>query len=167
MQVDPLLYRFGFACVVESNALSNDAWNALQSKWEVARLRDLLILSHPETPVVPISDSALLVGHAFATRNSLSARELIATAIADGSELALHEALDDLSGRFVLITSYGGGRVYHDAVGSRSVFYHLDQPLCIASHDELIAELLGSSVDSLAQALQDEPEHRNRGVVYL
>lgn len=167
MQIDPLLYRFGFACVAESNTPSTDMWNAIRSEWEVTRIRDLLVLTHPETPVAPISDSALLIGHAFAIGNNRSAQEIIATAIADDSELALHEALDDLSGRFVLITSYGGGRVYHDAVGSRSVFYHLNQPLCIASHDELIAELVDATVDPLAQALRDEPEHHHRGVVYL
>jgi hypothetical protein len=167
MKNEPLLYRFGFACVVASELPSGDLWKALRSWWNPIQIRDLLVLAHPEVPVTLISDSALLIGHAFAVGGKRSAQDLLETAIAAGSDSVLHETLDILSGRFTLITSQGGGRVYHDAFGSRTVFYRLGKPPCIASHDGLIAGLFGAAGDPLAEALRREPEYVSRGVTYL
>lgn len=164
---EPLLYRFGFVCVPASEVPSGESWKAIQAKWKPTQIRDFLVLAHPEVPVTPISDSALLIGHAFAVGDERPARELLEIAVADGSDLALHDTLDLLSGRFVLITSHGGGRIYHDAVGSRTVFYRLSQPPCIASHSGLIAELFGATIDPLAEAIRQEPEYLSRGVTYL
>jgi hypothetical protein len=162
---EPLLYRFGFVCMPASELPSGGLWQELQAEWKSIQIRDLLVLAHPETPVTPISDSALLLGHTFAVEDNRSAQNLLETAIGEGSESALHEMLDTLSGRFALITSQE--RVYHDAVGARTVFYRTGQPPCIASHSGLIAGLFGATADPLAEAISREPEYASRSVVYL
>ncbi len=164
---EPLLYRFGFVCVPASELPTGEPWKELRAEWKPAQICDLLVLAHPESPITLISDSALLIGNAFAVGDDRSAEALLETAIAAGSDSVLHETLDILSGRFALITSQGGGRVYHDAFGSRTIFYRVGQPSCTASHGGLIAGLFGATVDPLAEAISREPEYVSRSVAYL
>jgi hypothetical protein len=164
---EPLLYRFGFFCGAAGELPSGDRWEELRLAWRHTQVGELVILSHPEAPLELISGSAVLIGHAFAAEGNRSVVELLEAAVSVGFDSALHKALDLLSGRFALITTQWGGRVYHDAVGSRTVFYRLDEPLCVASHAGLIADLLGVALDPLAEAIRREPEYRSRSVAYL
>jgi hypothetical protein len=164
---EPLLYRFGFVCVFADEFPSGEKWEELRSEWKRTKTGGFTIFSHPEALVTPVSDTSVLIGHAFAPGGGRSVRDLLESALASDSDSALHEALDDLSGRFALVTSRWGGRVYHDAMGSRTVFYRDGEPPGVASHGALIGELFGAAVDTLAEEISLQPEYASRGVTYL
>lgn len=79
-----------------------------------------------------------LVGDAFDPENARFVN--LASVLAEGDLLA---HLDRIAGRFVLIVRHKGGRmeVYHDAMGSRSVFHGVG---VVASHASLAAEQIGA-----------------------
>lgn len=81
-----------------------------------------------------------LLGDAFDPERGIY--ENVASALLNGN---LVEHLDRIAGRFVLIASSGDGRVeiYHDAMGSRSVFHGGG---IVASHAGLVAEQLGTGL---------------------
>lgn len=164
---DPLLYRFGFVCVFADEVPTGEGWGKLRSAWRSVKTDEFTVFSHPEVPVVPVSGSSVLIGHAFAAGAERPAQELLEAALAAGSDSALHEALDLLCGRFALVTSRWGGRVYHDAIGSRSVFYRSGEPPCIASHDGLLGGLLGLKTDPLSEEISRQSEYVGRRVTYL
>ncbi|WP_226619883.1 hypothetical protein [Cytobacillus firmus] len=75
------------------------------------------------------------------------------------SEVTFLDYLDQLSGRFVIITQNKDlTEVYNDACGTRTVFYNdSPQTAAIASHSELIADLLGYKHSKKSTALRKHP----------
>lgn len=77
----------------------------------------------------------------------------------------LLQALDGLAGRFVLIYRNGSRlEIYHDAMGSRSVFYGEE---VVASHAALAAEVLGSGLRAWIIPFITSRGYLRRDVKYL
>lgn len=160
------LYRFGFLCV-HTGEVRHDRLLCICGGWNAIELGPLTILAHPDTSIEWAGPEAVILGHIFSVHAGASAVELIRAAMADGSDLAISEAMDDLSGRFVLIISRHGGRLYHDAFGARSVFYRVSGAFGAGSHAGLVARVFEDGPDPVAHAIRRHPEYRQRRVTYL
>src|SRR6185503_1035808 len=140
-----LLFRFGYLLHAAATPPEGSAlWSRLSRSWTTTAVGPFVLATHPETRVSRADDGAratVLLGDAFFTVEPLDRAPLDALAAADDD---LPEVLDQLSGRFAVVTRRGGRtRVYHDAFGARSVFYRGSGPLGLASHPELFAHTFG------------------------
>lgn len=138
-----LMYRNGFVAYEEP--LNN---YTIPIGWNVLKVENLLLCTHPDTQVIYhlLGDCAtLLIGEAFNPSEKVYSTKNIITEFAERARSDWTSALDyldNLAGRFVLFVKIEDTwRILHDAIGSRSVFFHTSKPV-IASHVELIAEPL-------------------------
>lgn len=127
----------------------------------------LTIWIHPECAVRELHGTgwaAVVVGDIYVAHGHASVEELIQRLI-DNDDF---DALDQLGGRFALVGwGRSGRRVFHDAFGSRSVFYRKGECLALASHAGLLATVFGDSLDPAAVAFRDSAEYSQRGTSYL
>ncbi len=136
-----LLYRFGFLCVLKGEEYEGDeVWRALKTTWLRREVGDFVIWLHPETNVSAHSEGsrqALVIGDAIGVgQRATTPLASAAASLADGELPAL---LYDYTGRFALFVFDGGAaKVFHDPIGSRTVFYAASGPLAVASHYGLI-----------------------------
>lgn len=120
---------------------------ALPPGWRHHVLEDLVLWAHPDTNLHVSVNSAVpvaFIGEAFDPEGGVFSTMDIVEAIQDrvGNRDDFLDYLDRLAGRFSLAVRHDGSwNIYHDAIGSRSVFYHRDRRIA-ASHVELIAEPL-------------------------
>lgn len=113
------------------------------ARWVTREIGDLTLHVDPRVPLDHASSEerqVWLIGDAFDPERGIFDR--LASELARG-ELLDH--LDRVAGRFALVVRWNDGRVevYHDAMGSRSVF-HGDG--VVASHAGLVAEQLGTGL---------------------
>ncbi len=138
-----LIYRNGF--IVSRDGFSP---KRLCSGWTVSQMHGWEISFHPDTHVLSIESDvcpAIAFGDAFSPElgvfESQEAFKKMSLAMEAGLD-EFYRVLDGMCGRFaILIKSPNGWEVYHDALGSRSVFYSLTQHV-FASHVELLADFL-------------------------
>ena len=146
---DRLLFRFGFLFyAAAAPPAGSELWSRLGRSWVTTMLGPFVLVTHPETRVARHEQGdriTVLVGDAFFTAEPLDRTPLEVLAAADGDRLL--DVLDQLSGRFAIITRRDGRtRFYHDAFGARSVFYRQSGALGLASHPELFAHTFGDSL---------------------
>ena len=92
---------------------------------------------------------AMLLGFAGHLAEDVSPQDAIANAFDSGGLSGIAEALGEIVGRWVLLVrpATGGLHVFHDAIGTRSVFYSTDGE-AIASHVDLIMTVHGRVADA-------------------
>lgn len=136
---------------------------SIVSKWERIDVADWKLYVDPRVPVEHAQRSdreVWIIGDAFvSTKASIpSAADWVL-----GGDL--HENIDRLGGRYLLI--YRGReqvQIYHDALGSRSIFYG---PGVVASHAELAAETIGAGLRDWLIPFITSRGFRRRDVKYL
>lgn len=133
-----LLYARGFLLVAEGATVPTavDGWRTLQ-------IPGYRLYVDPRVPVQHAEHggtSAWLVGDAFEPEAGVFRNAVHYLLQGD-----LLERLDGIAGRFVLFVLESGNRlrVYHDALGARSVFYGGG---AVASHAGLVADVLGAGL---------------------
>jgi hypothetical protein len=145
-ELERLLYRFGFLLHASRSPPTGALWQTLSRTWRTLDLDDLSLRHHPET-VVRVersgADFTALIGEAWVASPPYERSPV--RMLADQPMMYLPRTLDELSGRFVAIVRRDGRTsVFHDAFGSRAVFYLQDGPLALASNAELLAEAFGA-----------------------
>lgn len=119
---------------------------AAPANWPSHPLDDTLSLTyHPGTQVLQFSDEdrcLVVLGEGFDPERGIYETQACFQALFDLQTTPdqFLDALDRMAGRFALLSYLPdqGWQVYHDAMGSRSVFYDRNGPW-VASHIELIA----------------------------
>ncbi|NJC22636.1 hypothetical protein BJ994_001712 [Arthrobacter pigmenti] len=130
-------------------------------------------MSHPETPVrqrKAADVNFILIGFAFDPEAGNFNEEEVLTDIASSycSRAALLTVLDRLAGRFVLIIEeHGESEVFHDAMGSRSVFYSSGTTPVVASHAEIVARHTGVGLADFVIPFLTSRNYVQRDVKYL
>ena len=138
---NPSLYRFGFLAS-PSPPRGDTIWDRLN--WRTETHRGLIYWLHPETPFEIVGDR-VVIGHAFDLNLS---RPIL-------------EALDGAHGRFVVVD---GDHVYHDAFGSRSIYYGEG---LFASHAPLIAHATRARRSVSVRRIIDSATYQKKTVRYL
>lgn len=137
------VYRNGF--IVSQSRLDprrlGDGWTISDLHgWEIAAHPDTHVFSvdSPTCPVIAFGDAFFPDLNVF---ESEEAFRIMSRAMEQGED-EFHRMLDGMCGRFaIFVKSLNGWELYHDALGSRSVFYSLTQPI-FASHVELLADIM-------------------------
>ena len=164
------LYRFGWIALPSTGEASSRP-SGVPVGWTRVEHRGWTVWAHPELPVVELErgdDAALLLGHVFGDEPGGAPAGALDEILAAPTTDRLLSALDGLSGRFALFVHWGGKRwLFHDPVGSRSVFYGPSPERGIASHSELLAH--ATSIEPSAERLQfiDSDEYQLRVVRYM
>lgn len=156
-------FRFGFIVADEARSLATGEI----SHWRRFLVGGLVGFAHPETKVQSFEGSgwqAVVLGDMYVAHGARSVPDLICM-LADRED---YSALDQLGGRFALVICRGGGiRFYHDAFGSRSLYYRGGPGLLVGSHASLVAQVCGETLDPAAVTYRDSPEYKQRGTSYL
>lgn len=138
---DRLLFRYGFLCHAAKEPLDGDeTWQKLRRFWSQVRIGEFIIYLHPETRLEQGSNGdkhIVLIGDAFVASGADSDPLSLVLSATDEELLDL---LDRLSGRFALLVLHGDrGKVFHDALGARTIFYKNDGRFALSSHAELLS----------------------------
>lgn len=166
-----LLYRFGFVALdrdaypreAEAHATPRDLG------WAARRMGSVMLWTHPEAPlrILRAGETRLVfVGDAVPETDPAAgdpfAPERLAQVVA-GGDTALLDFLDIFAGRFALLVIEPGRiRVFHDPLGSRTVFYHAAGPFAVASHVDLLARCVGAPPEAALAAVIDHPDFHRR-----
>lgn len=155
-QPSKLLYARGFLlCKQDAPPVVRD--------WTVHRVGRWQLHLDPRVPIQHAAKGdrqAWLVGDAFDP--SANVYQDMAAHLLGGDLLT---TLDHAAGRFLLIVLQGERlEVYHDAMGSRSVFYGTD---VVASHAGLVADVLGAGLREWIIPFITSKGWLNRDVKYL
>jgi hypothetical protein len=156
-----LLYRFGFICHRQGEELAgDDIWHAIAKDWFLRDYGGFVVWFHPETPLtVSRSDErfAVVIGDAIGV--GTRAGRVLAADAADATNAELPGILYDYTGRFALLVIEGDqASIFHDPIGSRSVFYTLTGQLAVASHAALLARAQSRALrDDMATLVASEP----------
>lgn len=148
------LYPRGF--IAHHQSLETSGWEGPPERFEHLSFGDFFIWFDSErAPAMARSKGAsvLVVGTAAlvppgadqpeATADLQVVAEALHTALAK-SQAHFLDALDYLGGRFAIIVEVGGlYRVFHDAHGTRTIYYFVDRP-AFSSHAHLLASLVGA-----------------------
>ena len=155
-------YRFGF--LLTEAAVQSEASPVGWTQGDALGLRLCVDAAAGLHRVEQEGRRAVLVGDAHVCHGSRTLDDCL-LAIAGGDD----RALDLLSGRFALLVQGSDGRryLYHDAFGSRSIYYRMDGALGVASHPALLAKAFGDALDADTVAFRDSPEYKQRGTSYL
>lgn len=103
-----------------------------------------------------------LVLNPFSSENDI---KNIAVSLADKhNDSSFLDYLDELSGRFTIITDDGNAtRVYGDAAGTRTLYYDTESDFhIISSHSTLIADLMGYTISEVSQGVFTNKEFTGR-----
>jgi hypothetical protein len=160
-----MLFRFGFICMWPDQSLKVP--EKIERAWRRMTFGELDIRVHPEAEVQTAAHGdrhLLLVGTLLGP--PLSGR--MAEALRSGGEDDLFEALDQMCGRFALISVFGRHvRILADAVGSRTIYYMRAPQPVVASHAALVAGAAGCAVCPKIADLTDAAEYKSLGIGYL
>jgi hypothetical protein len=168
---DCRLFRFGFLCWDATNP--PPGYQALANvcrEWHQTQYGNLVVLRHPETRLQHCTDGnrhLILLGDAFVAAGESNQEPLSILAGAE-SETGFFEELDRLSGRFaLLIIGKDAGRVFHDPIGSRTLFYRDNGAFVLGTHAMLVAMAFGAPQRQDIQALLASSSYRNLKVELL
>ena len=144
------------AFVVHHKSLENSGWEGPPDRFQHLIFGELSIWFDSErTPAIARSESAAVLIVGTAAFVSPSARDAGSTADLQVVAETLHaeltrgqehflDALDYLGGRFAIVVEVDGlYRVFHDAHGTRTIYYDVDRP-AFSSHAHLLASLVGA-----------------------
>ena len=148
------LYPRGF--IAHHQSLETSGWEGPPERFEHLSFGDFFIWFDSErAPAMARSKGAsvLVVGtaalvppgadQAEATADLQVVAEALHTELTRGQEHFL-DALDYLGGRFAIIVEVDGlYRVFHDAHGTRTIYYDVDRP-ALSTHAHLLASLIGA-----------------------
>jgi asparagine synthetase B (glutamine-hydrolysing) len=130
-----------------------------------------VVYHHPETPLrhqVGDGGSVVLIGHAFAVPADRTVEAVLNELVAAETDDLFLESLDALSGRFaLLVLKKSAKRVFHDPVGSRSLFYRASGAFCVSSHAELIANVFGHQRNRAVRELMATDRYMTMNTKYL
>lgn len=121
-----LLYRWGFVAL-DANIEPADRFSKTMASlgWPSFEVSGIRIHHHPEARLERYSlpdATILIIGHAFALDGS-SVADCVAR-VGHADDDSLDGLALALSGRFALIAAGDfGARFYHDAIGSRTIYY--------------------------------------------
>ena len=163
-----LKYRFGFFGHIEG-ACENYGNADVLGEWVKKKYGKLTIFVHPETTIRHVGgrDKAVLVIGSIYSVGNKSVDTILKKMLAEGVDSIGHQ-LDDVSGRFALFYNNGSGwRVYHDAFGSRSMFYSPDRRGVISSHAGLFADVFQLTPNDDTLKFTQSPIYKSRTVKYL
>lgn len=141
--------------------------------WKSVAVGRLWVTSHPETSVLSASHgdrTITLVGSAFDPEERVFDEAAILQALLAASSSAdeFNLCLDRLAGRFALVVDTAKGtEIYHDAMGSRSVFYSVAGPAVAASHAEIVAKLSNCAMADYFIPFITSRNYVQRDVKYL
>lgn len=160
-----LLYRNGFAL------LDGAATLRPLDGWERRRLGRFVLHCHPDTECHAGSagkTDGVLIGHAFdPERRVFAADRVLDDLLAAYGGEGFYDLLDRLAGRFALIVRREGRTLaFHDAMGSRSVYYARSGGV-VASHAEIVARHLGRDYRDFFIPFITSQGYRQRDVKYL
>jgi hypothetical protein len=167
-ETDRLSYRRGF--LLTRGAPGHDV--AELRDWHQRRLGRHRLLTHPDTLVATRrarGTHVALLGIAFDPESPHLTPDEVLDAVlrALPDESAFHALLDRLAGRFrLLVATSGTVRVWHDAMGSASVFYREGGGSC-ASHADLLARVHRLPLRDVVIPYITTPNYRRRDVKYL
>src|SRR5690606_41442111 len=123
----------------------------------------LAIGSHPEWSARELfghGGSVVVLGEIYVAHGASSV-EVLVERLAEAGDVS---GLDRLGGRFAIVVSGPPGcRVFHDAFGSRSVYYRPGECFAASSHSSLLAHVFGDGVDESAGSYRESPEYSPRG----
>lgn len=158
-----LVYRRGFVLKpAEMNAYDGSEAARVLPCWNSSRFGRHELLIEPDVHIALHQGDECTIGligtavDPFSGVGSLSAIARSLAGLTAGPQVL--DGIDRLTGRFVIIEHRNDClRVYHDAAGMRSVFYATrDGESVIASHPQLVADVLGSKPDSRALTLHQK-----------
>lgn len=122
----------------------------LNREWEILKKDNIYLHFHPKTTFSYYEDNdnwVSIVGHCIDTINSTIDLKTISKYLYSNllkSEEQFYLYLEKLTGRYALIVFYEGQlKIYNDATGMQSVFYHQKLPVS-GSHAGLVAEVTDS-----------------------
>lgn len=165
--IDSILFRGGFIATQHKELLSR-----VSPEWLSVSLNEMNIKIHPDAEFYRIvgNDDIILIGSAFDAINEIFNEEGIIHHLyreAERGDRHLHEALNTVSGRYsLLIRVNDRWRAYHDAMGSRSLFYAKYKSV-VASHVELISKILNVQYSDMFIPFITSSNWINRDVKYL
>ena len=147
------LYPRGF--IAHHRSLETSGWEGPPERFERLSFGDFFIWSDSERALAMARSkgaSVLVVGtaalvppgadQAEATADLQVVAETLHAALAK-SQAHFLDALDYMGGRFAIIVEVDGlYRVFHDAHGTRTIYYDVDRP-AFSSHAHLLASLIG------------------------
>lgn len=163
-----LKYRFGFfAGIAGASTVINEA--PLKG-WSVKRFGELVVHAHPEAEVKSIEGcirSLVIIGTMYSVDGCDI--NILLDELSSDEHMKCPTFLMKVSGRFALFAMEKNGdvSVYHDAFGSRSLFYSELNPGYVASHAGLLAEVLNIAKDKKVTEFLSCPEYKARTVKYL
>ncbi|MFC6199104.1 hypothetical protein [Ponticaulis profundi] len=167
MMLEEIRYRNGFLFTQEHSieAKTPSGWNMISPAG--ARL-----FYHPSAKVTArtnASSTVVLIGHCFNPKAAHFGSSEIAESILKvaSQRLQLLNLLDELAGRFALLVCNNcTWEIFHDAIGSRSVFYHKSERV-ISSHAGLIADCLGLRYGDYFIPFLTSKNYQEKDVKYL
>lgn len=103
-----------------------------------------------------------LVLNPFSSENDI--KNIAVSLAGKHNDSSFLDYLDELSGRFTIITDDGNAtRVYGDAAGTRTLYYDTESDFhIISSHSTLIADLMGYTISEVSQGVLTNKEFTGR-----
>lgn len=167
MNREELRYRNGF--IFSMNYTGN---LPVPSGWKLKAIHGGYLKYHPETNVSIRNmgnGAILLIGECFHPDELIFNIDEVVDRLSSASSNRedLLDLLDNLAGRFALLVfSEGEWEVFHDAIGSRSVFYHKEERL-VASHIGLISSALDLKYADYFIPFLTSKNYQEKDVKYL
>lgn len=154
-------YRFGFLLHPAKMPIRA----AVPESWRSVRLGPYAIRLHPET-VHFATGEAVVLGPVIG-RDGAAVTELI-DELATVPPERIASVVGELVGKFAVIVLRGdGAHVFHDAFGSRMVFYSTDFPDVVASHADLLADATEAPPASETLSFMETKTYADLKVKYL
>lgn len=167
--VEENLYKNGFIAALDG-AQSALTANADIAHWVKLEWADWHICLQNEQQWQCFGNRLALIGTAFDAYNKIFDPQRLLQHLAGklSNETAFLNALDNLSGKFVLLIRHDDGwKLYNDAFSSRSIFYHDEHGGLVASHAALLADAVNARVDNDCLTFIQHADFKARDVKYL
>lgn len=160
---DTLLFRRGYLAI--DDTLSDNVPSELAS-WDETTVGDVIVLSHPDLSITHLSSEGrdlVFLGRVIDPLSGEQSSDTILKILADRLATDRHaflNALDDLSGRFVLLVNNGdSGLAVQDAAGTRPLFYDTQvSGWALSSHPGILALMGNYAKSALGEEVIDSTE---------
>jgi hypothetical protein len=145
--IENMVFRCGFICYAsEENPVGDNTWRMIKEQWSRVTIGYFTLWTHPESRLQITSfdhHHLVLIGEVYSTCQE-SVESLLSKITPQNGVLDGLQNLDHLSGRFaVLIITDAACYAFHDAFGSRSLFYRSTGAFAVGSHAQLLAHAFG------------------------